>query len=65
MCKAQYGSVIKKGCGFTWVGLKQGGGRAGLTHTDETTRGSGLREQELRKYVPSAGKKRWKSKDVR
>lgn len=28
----------------------------GLTHTDETTRGSGPREQEVRKYVPSAGK---------
>lgn len=51
----------KKGCGFTWTGLKQGGGRTGLTHTDETTRGSGLREQEVWKYVPSAGKERWKT----
>lgn len=31
-----------------------------MTHADKTTRGSGLREQELWKSVLFAGKERWK-----
>lgn len=58
-CKAQW-LKKKKGCGFIWTSLKQRGGPAGLTHTDETTGGSGLEEQEVWNCVPLAGKARWK-----
>ena len=51
--------MIKKAVVLLGPVLSRGGGRAGLTHTDGTTRGNAPREREARKYVSSTGNERW------